>query len=165
MTPNQEQLAFFNELGETIQQWQNLELAIYQVAKACSDQNPGEIYDHFYCLPGFDSRLQCADSLISPKLKETQFWDEWRKLRSRIRDDALQCNKIVHCLVLITPDKKPGWRYGLWPRRAKAPETPGIRREVLPSSGVLGVRDLWLGARRFSASAVLLMNFALRLQG
>jgi hypothetical protein len=34
MTPNQEQLAFFNELGETIQQWQNLELAIYQVAKA-----------------------------------------------------------------------------------------------------------------------------------
>jgi hypothetical protein len=109
--------------------------------------------------------LQFADSLISPKLKETQFWDEWRRLHSRIRDDALQRNKIVHYLVLITPDKKPGRRYGLWPPRAKAPKKPGIRREVLPSSGVLGVRDLWLRARRFSASAVLLMNFALRLQG
>jgi hypothetical protein len=96
MTPNQEQLAFFNELGGAIHQWQNLELAIYQVATACSDQNPGEIYDHFYCLPGFDSRLQFADSLISPKLKETQFWDEWRRLHSRI--GTMPCNAIRSCI-------------------------------------------------------------------
>ena len=165
MTPDQEQLAFFRELGGAIQQWQYVELTLYQVAKACSDQDPGHIYDHFYNLRSFESRVQYADSVISPKLKDTQLRDDWCSLHSRIRDDGQERNKIAHYLVLITPGKKPGRRYGLWPPRARVPKTGDIRPEVLPPSGVLGVKDLWLRARRFSESAGLLMNFVLRLQG
>ena len=167
MTPDQESLAFFREFAGAIQQWQYVELALCEVAKASSGQAQGVIYHHFYGggLRSFESRLQYANSLISTKLKTTQFQDDWRSLYSRIRDDAQERNKIAHYLLLITPGKKPGRRYGLWPPLAKATKTTCIRPEVLPASGVLGLRDLWLRARRFSESAALLTNLASRLQG
>jgi hypothetical protein len=44
MTPNQEQLAFFRELGGAIEQWLGVELALYEVAKACCDEDPSKAH-------------------------------------------------------------------------------------------------------------------------
>jgi hypothetical protein len=164
MTPNQENLAFFRELGGAIQQWQQVEQALYEVAKACCDEEPRDIYHNFYSHLGFKARMYYADSLISPKLIETALSEDWQSLRKRIRNDAQQRNKIAHHIVLISPDKRPGRRFGLWPPQAKAPKADGSTPEVLPDSGVLGVKELWLRARRFSAGTVLLRNFAFRVQ-
>jgi hypothetical protein len=165
MTPNQENLAFFRELGGAIQQWQQVELALYEVVKACCDEDPRDIYHNFYSHRSFEARMNYADSLILPKLTDTPFSEDWQSLRKRIRNDAQQRNKIAHYLVLISPDKRPTRRFGLWPPQAKAPKADGITPEVLPASGVLGVKELWLRARRFSGGTILLRNFASRVQG
>jgi hypothetical protein len=165
MTENEEQLAFYHQIGTAVTQWATVEFSLYDVVAACfGDRESLAVNVAFFSVENFRSKLQLVDNLVAIKFQNTPHFSEWIRLHERTRAAADARNTLVHYWVLIYPHEKPGRRWCLLPRLGKLRRRPPKRQQKVPA-GVLCVRDVSLLAQRFSSLGIALQRFAAHRRG
>jgi hypothetical protein len=165
LTPNEEQLAFYHQIGMAVTQWASVEFALYEIMTACfGDKEQINLNVTFFSIENFRSKLQLIDNLISVKYKTTPHYAEWLKILTRIEAASKGRNTLVHYWVLIYLMESPGRRWCLVPRLPNLRKPPPKRQQKMPA-GALSVRDVSLLAQRFGMLSIELSNFAQVLRG
>ena len=163
MDENQEQLAFYHQIGVALEQWQNnVEFQLYNIKQACTgDQRTADTYVTLFTHRNFRVRLKEVNDLIVANFSNTPHLADWLSLHNRIESAEKGRNALAHHWVLVYPNDKPGCRWCLIPRLGRM--RPGSRQKRPPGS--LCVRDISALKYRFYALGRALENFANRLRG
>jgi hypothetical protein len=163
MNHDQEQLAFYHQIGVALEQWQNnIETQLYNIKQACTgDQRTADTYIALFTHRSFRVRLKEVNDLVLANFTNTPHIADWRSLHDRIEAAEKGRNALAHHWVLIYHNEKPGRRWCLIPRIGRM-ET-GSRQKLPPGS--LCVRDISALKQRFFALGRALDNFAHRLRG
>jgi hypothetical protein len=106
MNTNQEQLAFFHQLGTAIKDWQEVDSALYQVMQAAAHDQPArEIFIAFVTHKKFRMKLRQIDDAMSVNFKDTPLFAEWWSLKGITDNAALERHRLVqrfsHLIQLI----------------------------------------------------------------
>ena len=162
MTPSEEHVCFYSELGGAISQWAHVEIGLYWIALRAIDIKKSKIIGpSFFAIENFRSKIAFVDAAFQAEFGDGKFAEEWADLRDKIIALSTTRNHLVHYAVLVIPNAKPGRRYALHPRISK----PGdIKTKISPSAapsppvGSLFVRDIYRAARQFSSASNRLLN-------
>jgi hypothetical protein len=162
MMINEEQVAFYFELGLTITQWSNVERSLFYVATAClGKQDWAALSSGFFELDSFRAKLAFVDGLVTTKFGDTRHFKKWEKLRSLASSLSGTRNKLAHNPVMNFLHGIEGRRVVLLPRLTKP--NPKIKKQ--PNSGTapsdaLGVRDVIAFRLQISPLAIGLENLS-----
>jgi hypothetical protein len=163
MTPVEEHICFYRELGLAVTQWAHVEHGIYMIALRCVGISRHRIIGPaFLSIENFRSKLAFVDAAFQAKFGTSKHAVEWRTLRDDIETLAKARNRFVHYQARVFPDAKPGRRYALMPYRSKLGKRKPATRPKLPS-GSLFVRDIYRDSRRFATVSNRLLNLYSRL--
>lgn len=161
MTPSEEHLAFYSEIGLTVSQWGHVEYNVFRVLGAfISAADRRMLFKGFFAIENFRTKLLFADSLAKEKLGEASiFMPEWIALHNRIAAGQTKRNKLVHHQVMGYPTAPEGRKYALIPWVAKETKFKSKPSKVLPPPGALCVRDIISYRYEFFRLALDLQNF------
>jgi hypothetical protein len=167
MTYDEEELAFYHELGQAICNWSAVEIGIYRVISAAVQaDDPIALGLGFFAIDNFRAKLAFADAFLQMKLKEQAHKSAWDAFVTRLERTAKKRNRLAHDRVMVYVTGRPGRRFALerWPdltprRRTKSwPPTT-------PRDGAICLRDVVSCKRDFYFLALELRNFAATLLG
>ena len=165
MTPNEEQLCFYFQIGSAITQWAHIEFGLFDVVSAAfEDPKESPLASAFYSVENFRSKLQLVEQVVALKFRTTPHFDDWIILHGKLESAAKARNKLAHYWVLIYPNDKPGLRMTLMPQLGNVRKTPPKKKPKKPP-GALHVKDIAQLSRRFSLLSNALHNYASRLRG
>ncbi len=141
MDMNEEQIAFYSEIGRSITQWAHVEQALLWVSSACFD---GECIERYatasFSIENFRAKLQMADNLMADQYGKTQHMTDWVILRDRLSTVSQARNRLAHYWVLCDQRNKAGRRYMLLPRRMPTQSKPSKKLQKYPGAICLRVR-------------------------
>lgn len=165
MGPNEEQLAFYHQIGMAITQWAHVEFALSDVVCAAfEDKETTALGVAFFSVENFRSKLRLTENVICARFRSTPHFGDWIALHARTKSASDARNKLAHYCVLVYPNDVPGRRMCLLPRMGNMRKTPSKWPQERPP-GTLCVRDISQLVRRFSLLANALHNFAARIRG
>lgn len=167
ITPRQEQLAFYYELGLAITQWASVEWQLYKTTARIftltdDAEKHREFYKAYFSIENFRAKLKFSDTIISSAAQGRPFAEAWAKLEARIAGLAKIRNKLAHHSVMHYMNNPPGRNVALLSREAVV--TP-IRRGQKHQPGAIFVRDIVRYQNEFSALRVSLEHFSCRVHG
>ena len=118
MTPGEEHLAFYHEIGLTIAQWAHIENSLFLIAAACvNKRNTKGIASGFFSIENFRSKLAFVDALVKTKTSiSPRRLAEWQALQ-------IQCAQVQ--------SRETGWpTVASWATRALPEDvgTPSFRK-------------------------------------
>ena len=130
MDANEEQIAFYSELGRAITQWAHVEHALMWISFACFDKNDSTTLPAgFFAIENFRTKVQFADSVVTARFGKTKHMADWTALVDRMSTVSQARNRLAHYWMLGDPDNQAGRRYMLlprrWPRRVPNPQRVG----------------------------------------
>jgi hypothetical protein len=162
VTPAEEQLAFYFEIGNAITQWAHVEHSLGWVFATCfSDNDFSAAGMVFFAIENFRSKLAAVDHAMRAAHGTTPHYAEWEGVQDRLRATSAKRNALAHYPSLIYATGRPGLRYALIPRisRSKAKIPPKV------PAGRLFVRDIVAIRYEFFALNITLQNLHSRLRG
>lgn len=155
MTPAEEQLAFYYEVGRSITQWAHVEFALASMIAGGPDQVHGHmLVAGLFSIENFRSKLQYVDTMMSARALGPQDAETWRALRERCGTRSAMRNTLAHSWVLTDPDGKPGRRCKLMPMSSTGKERQPIC-----------LRDVAKLRSEFFALTTAIDNFSCRVRG
>ena len=78
MTPTEEHLIFYYQIGLAVTQWSHVELALFDTVAACFDgPEPASVSAFFFSIENFRSKLGAADNLVALKCRQTPPFQDW----------------------------------------------------------------------------------------
>lgn len=165
MTKQEEELAFFHELGLAVCNWNFVESGVYQIMTARANTN-----DHyalgfgFFAIDNFRAKLSFANAFLEQKLSATQR-ATWEVFATRLRKTVARRNRLAHDRVFFYEHGAPGRRYALedWP--TDRPRTSKSWPPKTPRDGALCLRDVVSCKRDFFYLHQDLENFHAALLG
>lgn len=165
MTPDEEHVAFYHELGLTITQWAHVEIALANTVAACclKDADVGRVANAFYSIENFRSKLAFCDALMSEVHKDRPVLDLWKALSTRLSAAASKRNKLAHHRVIVYSQSTPGRRNAIVPWYVDKPKKKS--KKNLPPQGALCVRDINAIRFEFAALYCSLIRFSWKLRG
>ena len=169
MTPAEEYLAFYSELGLTLSQWANVEHSLSDlVVAAVGSREKKTVLVGFFSIENFRSKLQFANNLSMSACSETGHLAKWQRLKTKAERLASRRNAVAHRTVVVFSSGVSGRRYALveWLefRQSISAEKPRVS-STKPPSGSLCLRDLIQIRYDFFELTVALRNLADEMQG
>jgi hypothetical protein len=167
VTREEEELAFFHELGLAICNWSSVEVGIYQVMTALDDTKKDDAMGFgFFAVDNFRAKLAFANAFLNIKLPaDSGHRKTWNGLVTRLEKSVRNRNRLAHDRIIVYLFGEPGRRYALerWPdptpRKSKAwPATT-------PRDGALCLRDVVSCKSDFYYLVLELKNFDAALRG
>lgn len=165
MTPQEEHVAFYYELGRAFDNWSGVEHELSNVAYRCyPGTNPLVHLQGFYAIENFRSKLQHTDAVVMTKYKSnTTTLERWARLVGHISQCATKRNKLAHGSVIefTALGARPGRRIALveWAKWFKEGLT------LKPPPGSICVRDISNIRVEFVTLMHALRDFAVVLGG
>jgi hypothetical protein len=166
MTPSEEGVVFYYELGLAATRWAHVENDLCVLALSFfAQEERNALALGFFSIENFRSKLQFTDAVVTRNLAATQpsLIPEWESLANRIRSAAAMRNQMVHRHVVVYPQNTAGKRYALIPWISKEPKTDKERSK--PPAGSMFVREINKARLVFFAIVASLTNFAARAHG
>ena len=165
MTLNQEEMAFYAQLGITFSQWARVEQRLFLVVARCvSTADRPMLFAGLFSIQGFRSTLSFCDKLIHAKFGDSnRHMTDWSAMHNRLTTSSGHRNEIAHGLVIRYILGKPGRRIGMTPLGDDG-KKPQPRKGGAPSFAIC-VRDLSRIYYEFLALERTLENFSERLVG
>jgi len=167
MTKQEEQVAFYMQLGCALTQWAHVEDAVRAilVGGIVDDLNRKAINVGFFSVDGFRAKMDFAEAVVARMLatKRPDQRDRWTKLVDRVRRASHQRNKLAHWRVMFYASSRSGRRYALehWIQQKGALR----KNKNQPKDGALCVRDVVKLRHEFFAVTCALRNFLHRIAG
>jgi hypothetical protein len=163
MTPSEECLVFYFEIGLTLTQWAQLERSLLEVAGSCMNKRDYNALGHgFFSIENFRSKLAFVGQLVENKVKpDSARAAEWARLSARITAASIKRNKLAH--YRVTASIEPvGKRYALspWIDRSKLKVRS---KKYHPPPGALFATDVAELRWDIFALTMSLENFAAKL--
>ena len=170
MTPTEEHLAFFHELGLTITQWAMVETNLRRLASTCfSQQDRKNLSIGFLSVENFRSKLKFTNNLLEAKFKDSSEFPEWKKIYEKLERVSKRRNELAHRSVVLYLNGQAGRRYALiddlseQKNLAKVSPAPEIKTK--PPTGAICLVNLVETRLEFVALSIRLQNFHSRLIG
>jgi hypothetical protein len=161
MTPSEEHLCFYHELGLAVTQWASVEQGIYWIALRSFEEHESHVIGPaFFSIENFRSKLAFVDAAFEAKFGGSIYAEHWASIRDEVLVLASARNRLVHYHLAVMPKAKPGRRYFLHPtvvrpEISKFGQRPGHNRAP---SGALFLKDIYRDARRFATASNKLLN-------
>ena len=118
---NEEQLAFYLELGRAISQFKQVTDGLYWVLEVTVNCTEPDAYRNelhkFVRARTFGNQLRIAANVL-PRLLPEEFRSGWGQLETRLRDARDKRNDLAHCWIMSNVRNPPGKRYMLLPLSA-----------------------------------------------
>ena len=163
MTPGEEHMAFYHEIGLTLTQWSMVERFLFSIAALCVESAQVRMFGDAYSgIENFRSKLLFVDRLFKSRFEKTKHLADWTKIHDRLVTLAPKRNKLVHQPLMIYPSEEIGKRYRLIPWFLDTSARPKAGK---PPKGSLHVRDINRIRLEFSAISMTMINFSARVQG
>ncbi|MES2412446.1 MAG: hypothetical protein V4614_01500 [Pseudomonadota bacterium] len=146
MSPTEEMVAFYFELGLAITQWANVELTLFEVASACMSKRDRKLLAlGYFNLESFRGKLDFVDGVVEGKIKtkNPRIYTEWRTLYDKTSQLSVTRNKLAHNSVMGFLNGSAGRHIGIVPWITK--DNPKIKKKAAPGvapSDALCVRDI-----------------------
>ena len=121
MTPEQEQVLFYHELGKALSQWAYVELDLRHLVTACVPMDARQLVAvGYFSIENFRSKLAYCDSIIVESMHRSTAFKRWAAVSERVKSASIRRNRLAHWTVMFYPRAKTGRRYALvdWPRNA-----------------------------------------------
>lgn len=158
MTPAEERIAFYRELGVALAQWAQVERSLYLVVSLRFPQSHRHLLGiGFVAIEGFRSKLLFADRAITRALIGGKYADDWPPLMDRLATQSGLRNKLAHNQAIDFPQSPAGRRLALCPWIAPK----GIDKSRPPPKS-LCIRDIIKVRMEFENLTLDLRNFAAR---
>jgi hypothetical protein len=160
MTREEEEIAFFYELGLAVSQWSFIESGVYGVVAACI-----EAADYYgvgvalFALDSFRAKLAFSNALLEKKITNKTHFKVWVSLEDRLRKASYKRNRLVHYRVYSYRHNNAGRRLAL--ERFPPPEGHKLK----PTGGDLCVRNITAIRYEFFQLFLALENFEAILLG
>jgi hypothetical protein len=164
MTPVEENVAFYYELGLAITQWSHIENDLCNLALSflrAEDRNAMAL--GFFSIENFRSKLKYTDSIVNRKLSDGGLLRDWKRLHDRISAASVRRNALAHWPMRIYTQDRPGSRYVLVPWIGKKPKSDK-ERSLAPAEAI-AVQDINKCRLEFAALALSVTNFTARAHG
>lgn len=167
MTPQEEQVSFYMEVGFALTQWAHVEDFVRAIVAGAivDDLNRKAVNVALFSIDGFRAKMDFAEALVDRTLasRNAKERDHWNALVARARRASQHRNKLAHWRVSHYPDNRAGRRYALEPWvQSKA----SLRKTKSgPKDGALCVRDIVKLTLEFVSLSCALANFLHRLGG
>jgi len=159
MTPVEEEIAYFYELGRTLRQWSEIEGLLLSLARACAveELTKNAIGMGFTSIQGFRNKLLFVGAAVT-RLLPAKHKDDWEKVQAKLFTESGKRNDLAHFRTLEFPQSSKGRRWALspWQTRIGSDNTK-------PPEGSYCVLDLVIMRHSFAASNVKLANFIARI--
>ena len=166
MTPSEEHLAFYHEIGMTVTQWASVEQALWWIVSCCFDkQSAATSAVGFYAIENFRSKIQFTGRVFRQTHTKPSDIKRWEAIALRAQSVATDRNKIVHQSVMVFTESSPGRQYALIPTYSRPTKRKSRNGKLLPPPGSLCVRDICKIRYRMFALHVTLHNFYDHLRG
>ena len=167
MTPFEESILFYYEIGVAITQWAHVEMALQWLMQSCFHDDDRKMTGlTYFSIENFRSKVQVVDVVMRNKYEGTDYLTEWATVLERIPAIAKGRNKLAHRLVIIFHENQPGKRYALVPwiyKPNKKKSSPS--RPTPPPPGSLFIQDVVELRQQFSAVRAGLENLFFRILG
>lgn len=162
MSFDDEQIAFYFEIGRTVTQWGNVERALWAVAGSCIPTLDFNVLCvGFFAIENFRSKLSFTEAPLTVNVSDEQHLGDWGKLRGRAERASVFRNRLAHEPVLDFPNAPSGRRIAvLRPILRDATALP-----EKPPSDALCLRDIAEIRLNALATFVALENLASRISG
>jgi hypothetical protein len=166
MSPDEEHVSFYYEIGLAVTFWALVERAVLKVAQACTapHQAPA-ILQAFYAIENFRSKLAFTDALVQSKTSNKNLLKQWGELNAACKQAAAKRNILAHRHAVPFRHQKnprPGRIHSLvdWAELAAWDGIPTGK----PPPGSLFVRDISRFSQEFVAltDRILVFEHALR---
>jgi hypothetical protein len=170
MTPVEEHILFYHELGMAISQWAQVEMALRDVVvNTMPRADRRKLSVGFYSIENFRSKLQFCDNLLVEAFDGTAHLADWPKLQDRLSKSATKRNKIAHRTVVTYASGSPGRRYALVEWLTEQFSARSRKQRFLtagkPPQGALCLLDVIHIRYEFFSLLTDLSNFAAKLAG
>jgi len=162
MTIQEEETAFYFELGSAISEWQYVEVALSDIAASCIHRtNRQRVYSGLSMLEGFRAKLLFVEGVVSFKSKTAAQAERWATLQSRASELSKTRNRLAHNLVLHYGRGQEGRRIAIPPGLFR-PKTPTLKKAApgVAPSDALAIRDILVFRDKVSGLSDELFNFA-----
>ena len=158
MTPAEEHVIFYRELGLAMAQWSQVERALYLLASLCFSPNDRHIFGMgFVGIEGFRSKLQFTDKAVTRTIAGRKIAAEWPDLFERVSTQSGMRNKLAHNQIRQFLSANEGRRWAVSPWYA-----PKGTDKTKPAPGSLCVIEIIKVRLEFAALTIALRNFAAR---
>lgn len=155
MNINEEQVAFYHEIGRAVTEWAHVEISLCFVFRACFDEKQVKTAGNaFFAVENFRSKLALVEAAMASAFPDSPHLATWRTLAAQAQRNAALRNRIAHGIVVIYPTSNPGKRLIITSWNADTP-----KRSILPA-GALGIKDVYTAARHFTLLSNRLLNLA-----
>jgi hypothetical protein len=153
MTPYEESIAFYYELGLAIAAWANVERSLLWIVTACfTKHNHVQASLAFLSIENFRSKMLAADHLFTTKFsKNAAHINSWQQLYHKLQKLSSLRNHLVHYHAMGYAVAAPGRRYALIPTLSK--NSGFVQKIPKPPSGSLCLRDIVDARNQFNALA------------
>jgi hypothetical protein len=170
VTTDEEEVAFYFELGYATTQWAQIESGLgIALAHSVEPREGYALYVSFFSIENFRSKLQFAESMLLERYRGNPQLEQWAKLHVLLQACATKRNKLVHRQVTYY-SASPAWRrFALvpWPRSElnEPAANKSRRRQEKPPSDALCLMDIQKIRLDFFAAHCAVVNFSARLRG
>jgi hypothetical protein len=166
LTPEEENILFYHELGTATTQWATVELTLLWVWQAClstkvNDKNEELLAHSFFAVENFRSKLQLVDRAFKTKFGKSHHAVDWKRLVERLRTASTARNHLAHYPDSVYREAKAGRRWALVPRWIKLPK----KSAKSPPIESLCLLDIHRERLNFFALTIALQNFSFLLRG
>lgn len=159
MTPAEEHVAFYHQVGLAVDQWGMVEYGLFEVVSSCFDRDQRRMAARgFFSIENFRSKLKYADEVLKVHMSAEHHLARWVVILARLQSASGKRNRIVHGRVIVHSMSQAGRRYALVPWDAPS----GSGR---PPPGSLCLRDVAAFTSDFSSLFVSLSRFCDSLNG
>jgi hypothetical protein len=168
MNANEEEFAFYFELGFAITRWAAVESALgIALAHSVEGKDAYTIYVSLFSIENFRSKLQFAESILLDKYKENPHIKDWPSLRKRLESSGAKRNKLAHLQVGVYSNHKEGRRLALepWPKSGVEKKRRRKTGAEKPAENALCLLDIHRISIEFVACYCAVTNFSSRLRG
>jgi len=163
MTPPQEHLLFYHELGKALSQWAYVELDLRHLVTACAPIDSRQLVAvGYFSIENFRSKLSYCDSIITEAMHRSPAFPKWAPLSERVKSASMRRNRLAHWTVMFYPKAKVGRRYALvdWSKSAfSAPSKQDLDRNTSgPSSSSICLHQIIESRHEFESLTPALSN-------
>jgi hypothetical protein len=166
LTPREEEVLFFMDIGMSLTMWSSVEIALWAVVRGGLPHDSvtsKAVAVGFFSLEGARAKRVFAEATVNRMIAGHPLRPQWIKLVDRVRQAADKRNVLAHWQVQVYEHARPGRRYAL--EHPIQPKKKPKTKVPLPRPGAYCLRDIVKIRLEFFSLQHALDNFLSRLSG
>jgi hypothetical protein len=147
VTPDEERIAFYYELGLAISAWAGVEMKLCEMCYAFvkDRRESSALFFGFFGIENFRSKVEFAQRLLTAAYHGDANAQRIPRVFEKLKQSSAKRNKLVHRRTWYYVLGKPGRRYVLedWPKGFEPPPRNAKAGDIVkPPSNAFGVREI-----------------------